>query len=488
MTSSTHPAIVWFRDDLRLSDQPALRAAIETGAPVLCVYVFDETSDGVRPLGGASRWWLHHSLRSLAEELENIGGRLDLLRGPGAEAIVALARAAKAEGVFWTRRYGAAEIGVDRAAKAALLEAGVEVRSFNGQLLREPWDVQTKTGDFYKVYTPFWRAAQALGDVAQPSPRPRRLSGARWPRSAPERIALEDLRLPPIAPDWAGGLRETWTPGEPAARTRLAEFLDRAKGYSHSRDRPDQNGTSGLSPHLRFGEITPRQIWHATRHAVAGSTAPAQDAEKFLTEIGWREFSYHLLFHVPDLRTRNFQSKFDAFPWRQPSPGELHAWRRGLTGYPIVDAGMRQLWTTGVMHNRVRMIAASFLVKDLLADWRLGEEWFWDTLVDADPANNPASWQWIAGSGADAAPYFRVFNPVLQGKKFDPDGAYVRRFIPELARLPGRWIHEPWAAGSEQLREAGVTLGETYPNRVVDHGRARDRALAALASARPDTA
>ncbi len=489
MPSATQPAIVWFRDDLRLSDQPALSAAIETGAPVLCIYVFDEESDGLRPLGGASRWWLHHSLSALADSLARIGGRLDILRGAAGPLVTSLAKAANAQSVVWTRRYGGAEIAVDRQAKADLAEAGIGVRSFNGQLLHEPWDVQTKAGEFFRVYSPFWRAACARPAPAAPLPAPSRIIGAPWPGNAPARVSLDDLALLPTKPDWAGGLRETWRPGEAGAQERLSDFLkQRAHRYAAMRDRPDQPGTSALSPHLRFGEISPRQILHATRHAEASGAVPGRDAEKFIAEIGWREFAYHLLFHAPDLRRLNFQKKFDAMPWREPEEKEIDAWRHGRTGYPIVDAGMRELWTTGVMHNRVRMITASFLVKDLLVDWRLGEEWFWDTLCDADPANNPASWQWVAGSGADAAPYFRVFNPVLQGKKFDPDGAYVRKFVPELRNLPDTWIHEPWTAPTEALRKAGVTLGENYSFPIVDHARARDRALAALASTKTDMA
>ena len=488
MPSAPQPAIVWFRDDLRLCDQPALSAALQ-GGPVLCLYVFDEESPGIRPLGGASRWWLHHSLHALSVSLARIGGRLDILRGPAGPLVVDLAKASGSASVGWTRRYSAAEIAIDRQVKADLAEAGCSVRSFNGQLLHEPWDVQTKAGDFFKVYSPFWRAAQARPAPAGPLPAPASLVAADWPAGAPARVSLDALALLPTRPDWASGLRDTWRPGEAGALDRLSAFLDtRAHRYATLRDRPDQPGTSGLSPHLRFGEISPRQVFHATRHAEAAGTVPGRDADKFIAELGWREFAYHLLFHAPDLRRQNFQKKFDAFPWRTPEPQELDAWRHGRTGYPIVDAGMRELWTTGTMHNRVRMITASFLVKDLLADWRLGEDWFWDTLCDADPANNPASWQWVAGSGADAAPYFRVFNPVLQGKKFDPDGTYVRKFVPELERLPDPWIHEPWAAPEAALRKAGVLLGKTYPAPILDHARARDRALAALATTRTDMA
>jgi deoxyribodipyrimidine photo-lyase len=332
------------------------------------------------------------------------------------------------------------------------------------------------------VFTPFWRAARALGDPAGPQPAPRALRGARAPAS-PKPLRLHDLGLLPVRPDWAGGLRETWTPGESGARKRLAHFI--ANGLPHyaaKRDRPDVAATSGLSPHLRFGEIGPRQVWHAVAAAAEQGKARHADVEKFLSELGWREFSYHLLFHNPDLATKNFDARFDGFPWASgtQSRDALRAWQRGRTGIPIVDAGMRELWHTGVMHNRVRMIAASFLIKHLLVDWRQGEAWFWDTLVDADPANNPASWQWVAGSGADAAPYFRIFNPVLQGAKFDPDGRYVRRWVPELAQLPARHIHAPWQAPEAVLEAAKLVLGRDYPHPIVDLGEGRARALAAF--------
>jgi len=485
----SRPAIVWFRDDLRLSDHPALQAARESASPLICIYILDEESPGIRSLGGASHWWLYQSLNSLSAALEKTGARLDILKGAAKPIVTDLARAADASAIYWTRRYGQAEIAVDREIKAALSDDGLTVKSFNGQLLHEPWDVQTKGGDFFKVYSPFWRAALAKGEPDGPLPRPTKLKSANWPAKAPKRVALDRLGLLPKKPDWTGGLRDTWNPGEKGAQERLSSFLEtRAKNYATLRDRPDQPGTSNLSPHLRFGEISPRQVWHATRHAQASGGVPARDADKFLAEIGWREFAYHLLYHFPDLGTKNFQAKFNAFPWNDLKSTELKAWQRGQTGYPIVDAGMRELWHTGTMHNRVRMIAASFLVKDLLGDWRLGEDWFWDTLCDACPANNTASWQWVAGSGADAAPYFRIFNPTLQSQKFDPDAAYVRRWVPELAKLSDNWIHEPWNAPDPALKSAGIVLGKTYPKPMVDHARARDRALAALATTKTDMA
>ena len=484
--TAQRPVIVWFRDDLRLSDHSALHAAAETGAPVLCLYIHDETSPGLRPHGGASRWFLHHTLGALSKALAAIGGRLDIAEGPAEAVILDLSGKIGAAQVFWTRRYGASEMRIDAAIKSALGEAGVTAQSFNGQLLYEPWTVKTKTGTDFKVFTPFWKAARASGDPRQPLPAPARLSAAPYPAAAPARAALNDLSLLPTKPDWAGGLAQTWQPGEAGAQARLAAFLDgEIAGYAANRNRPDMPSTSRLAPFLRFGAISPRQIFHATEAAAHAGEINRNDADKFLSEIGWREFSYHLLFHFPGLAAKNFQNRFDAFPWRAPDARALEAWRRGRTGYPIVDAGMRELWQTGFMHNRVRMIVASFLIKDLLIDWRAGEAWFWDTLCDADPANNAAGWQWVAGSGADAAPYYRIFNPLLQGEKFDPEGRYVRKYIPELGRLGKTWVHRPWEAPPEELARAGIRLGQDYPMPVVDHAKARDSALAAFKALAP---
>jgi deoxyribodipyrimidine photo-lyase len=331
-----------------------------------------------------------------------------------------------------------------------------------------------------RVFTPFWRRVRALGDPPKPLPAPKALRAG--PAVASD--ALESYGLEPTRPDWAGGLRESWRPGEIQARDQLRDFLKTAaRDYASDRDRPDLPGTSRLSPHLRFGEISPRQLWHAARFAAAEDPALASGVEKFLSELGWREFCRHLLFDNPNLATENLQSSFDAFPWRRDETA-LAAWQRGRTGYPIVDAGLRELWHTGVMHNRVRMVVASFLVKHLLIDWRKGEEWFWGTLVDADAGSNPANWQWVAGCGADAAPYFRVFNPVLQGEKFDPDGAYVRRWVPKLKHLPAKLVHQPWKATPIELASAGVELGRSYPRPFVDHAKGRERALAAYAKIR----
>jgi deoxyribodipyrimidine photo-lyase len=466
--------LVWLRDDLRLDDQPAIRAAATK--PALFVYVFDETV-AARPLGGASRWWLGRSLQAFGEAIAAKGGRLDILRGRAEKLIPDLARGVEA--VYWTRRYGAAEREADARIKEALKAAGVKAESFNGQLLREPFEVTTEAGAPFKVFTPFWRRARQLGPFAAPQPAPKRLAAAPWPEGAPPRAALADLGLQPTKPDWSGGLAEAWRPGEKGAQARLQHFLDHALApYADARDRLEGQTTSRLSPHLRFGEISPRRIVAAVEAAAEGVRTAA---DKFLSEIGWREFSHALLFQKPDLARANWSPRFDAFPWAADK-ASLARWERGQTGYPVVDAGMRELWRTGYMHNRVRMIAASFLTKHLLIDWREGEAWFWDTLCDADEASNPANWQWVAGSGADAAPYFRVFNPVLQGAKFDPEGGYVRHWVPELAKLESRWIHAPWTAPREALARAGVRLGRDYPEPIVDHDRARARALAAFAS------
>ncbi|MBR0857674.1 cryptochrome/photolyase family protein [Bradyrhizobium liaoningense] len=476
--SSAPPIIVWFRDDLRLSDHPALHAAAGTGAPVICLYVLDETAG--RAPGGAARWWLAQSLRALGAEIAARGGSLVLRKGPAAKIIPEVARDSGASAVHWNEIAQAPHQAVEKQLEAALAKLGVDSQSFPGDLLVHPAAIRNKEGRGLRVFTPFWRRVLWLGDPPKPLPAPKQLRPG--PQLASE--ALESWKLEPSKPDWAGGLRERWTPGEVSARARLRDFLKHtARFYVGDRDRPDREGASGLSPHLRFGELSPRQVWHAARFAAAEDPAPGAGVEKFLSELGWREFCRHLLHDHPGLAGENLQANFDGFPWTRDARA-LAAWQRGRTGYPIVDAGLRELWHTGVMHNRVRMVAASFVVKHLLIDWRDGESWFWDTLVDADAGSNPANWQWVAGCGADAAPYFRIFNPVLQGEKFDPDGAYVRRWVPELQGLPAKLVHRPWQATPIELTSAGITLGKTYPQPIIDHTKGRERALLAYAKIR----
>jgi len=470
-------ALHWFRNDLRLADNAALS---ETARADRAAFVFVvEENEGFRPRGGASRWWLHHSLEALSREIAAKGNRLILLRGDSETLIPALAARIGACQVTFNRRTGGVEREADARITAKLEAAGIKVLARNGALLHDPARHATGSGTPFRVFTPFWRAFTAGPAPEAASPPPATLP----PDAAVQEISLgtEDIAPLPRNPDWAAGLRATWQPGEAGAAHRLEAFIEHGLHlYAGNRERPDLPATSMLSPHLAFGEISPRQIWHRAMIAREAG-ANTGDVEKFLAEIGWREFSHHLLFHFPDLARRNFQPKFDAFPW-QRNEALLTAWQKGETGYPLVDAGMRQLWRTGTMHNRVRMVVASFLVKHLRIDWREGENWFWDTLCDADPASNPASWQWVAGSGADAAPYFRVFNPISQGEKFDPDGTYIRENIPELAALPAGAIHRPWEAPPLLLAGAGVKLGETYPRPVVSHEAAREKALAAFAA------
>ncbi|MEO3430641.1 deoxyribodipyrimidine photo-lyase [Pelagibius sp. CAU 1746] len=468
------PSLVWFRQDLRLADNPALAAAAERGAPILPLFILDEEAAGAWPPGGAARWWLHHSLAALSEDLKRLGAPLCLRRGKAAEVLPKLVKETGAGAVFWNRCYEPFAVERDKALKADLGAAGVEARSFNGNLLVEPWELKTGQGEPYKVFTPFWKALLAAGAPAAALPRPKTLESLADVRSD----ALNDWGLLPVKPDWAGGLKETWTPGEKGAAGRLRGFLDDAAAdYPAGRDRPDLPGTSRLSPHLHWGEISPCQVWQATRHAVDAGRLNDGAAMAFLRQLGWRDFSHNLLFHWPDFPERPWREAFSAFPWLDDDAA-FRAWCRGRTGYPIVDAGLRELWATGWMHNRVRMIAASFLIKDLLIPWQRGEAWFWDTLVDADLANNAAGWQWVAGCGADAAPYFRIFNPVTQGEKFDPKGTYIRRWVPEISGLPDNLLHKPWEASKEELKKAGIALGETYPQPLVDHKAARARALA----------
>ena len=475
----TAPIILWFRNDLRLSDHPALTAAAETDAPILPLYILDDETPGRLCMGGASRWWLHGSLASLAKDLKQRGGELCLRRGKAAEVIEALLAETGASAVHATRGYEPWETALEKDVTHACMASGAAFRIFGGRLLFEREAIVTGDGKPYRVFTPFWKACLAADRPRVPLPEPKRL---RFAVATSDR--LEDLQLLPKRPDWAGGLRETWKPGETAAKARLGDFIDRHLArYAEDRSRLDLDATSHLSPHLHFGEISPNQVWHAVTHAAARGGGKDRGAESYLRELGWREFSYHLLHHYPAMPAATLRPEFAVFPWRDDLAA-LSAWQRGETGYPIVDAAMRELWHTGFMPNRARMIAASFLVKHLLIPWQRGAAWFLDTLVDADLANNSASWQWVAGCGADAAPYFRIFNPVLQGAKFDPDAAYVRRWVPELSGLPAPDIYAPWQAPELALAQANIKLGKTYPLPIVDHAKARARALAAFATIR----
>jgi deoxyribodipyrimidine photo-lyase len=469
----SEPLIIhWFRQDLRLADNPALHRAAAAGR-VLPVFVLDDVNAGSLRRGAASRWWLHHSLAALDRSLQ---GRLVLLRGDAMDLVPALAAQVGATAVHWNRCYEPWRIARDTKLKEKLAAHGVAAVSTNGSLLWEPWDVSNAAGKPYQVFTPFYRkGCLNAGAPRLPLPRPEPLTLAGPPAGALPLAALE--LLPRIR--WDRQLEPHWQIGEEAATARLAAFLAGGlRGYREGRDFPARPHTSRLSPALHFGEVSPNQLWYGAR---AGAEGP--DLDHFLNELAWREFSYALLYHHPTLPTDNLQPSFDAFPWDDEET-LLRAWQRGGTGIPFVDAGMRELWQTGWMHNRVRMVTGSFLVKNLLLHWQHGEAWFRDCLVDADLAANSASWQWVAGCGADAAPYFRIFNPVLQGRRFDPDGAYTRRFVPELAGLPDRWLFAPWEAPAAVLQAAGVTLGENYPRPVVDLATSRQRALAAYAESR----
>ena len=450
------PAIVLFRRDLRIADNAALRAAIACG-PTVGLYVLDDASDG-RPLGGAGRWWLHHAIIRLRKQLARIGVPLLLRSGDQNTVAVKLAAAVGASKVYWNRRYTPWGMGADEALRSQLQGAGTVSASFEGAYLREPRTVLTKQGTWFKAFTPFYKASLAMGEPSAPLPTPRPQV---VPRISAESESLEDWRLLPTGRDWASGLREAWAPEAHDAESTLQDFLDgRIDTYAQDRDRPDLDATSALSPYLAFGELSPRQLWHAARQLQSADPAAAPGIASFLRQLVWRDFSANLLYHFPDLANRPFQEKFNRFPWAD-DPVSLGAWQKGRTGYPWIDAGMRQLWVTGWMHNRVRMGVGSFLTKHLLLPWQCGEAWFWDTLVDADPAQNIANWQWVAGCGADAAPYFRIFNPITQGEKFDPTRRYLRRWQP--------------AASSYEPGSAGVPP-------IIGHRQGRERALAAFRS------
>lgn len=484
--------IHWFRQDLRLSDNPSLFEAAGNGQ-VLPVFILDDHSAGQWAPGRASRWWLHHSLAALNDALN---GRLLVLQGDAAKVLPEVAAEYKVDAVYWNRCYEPWRIQRDQHIKKALRNDGLEVKSFNGSLLWEPWTVLKKDRTPYRVFTPYYRKGCLVAEPPrEPLPVPKKIRCV----ATTSKSDINDLDLLPAGgfvpsqnPESAGEAKQVrwdhnlyayWCEqgrgvGEAAAKNKLQDFLGEGlNGYKVGRDFPARRSISQLSAHLHFGEVSPNQVWYASAAAATDSNVET-DLDCFHSELGWREFSYYLLYHFPTLPEQNFQPKFDGFPW-QDDPEKLRRWQKGLTGIPIVDAGMRELRQTGFMHNRVRMIVGSFLVKNLLQPWQHGEAWFWDCLVDADLSSNSASWQWVAGSGADAAPYFRIFNPVTQGQKFDPEGEYIRRYVPELSGLPNKYLFAPWEADDNVLYQSGVILGENYPSPVVDLKKSRAKALEA---------
>jgi deoxyribodipyrimidine photo-lyase len=470
--------VLWYRQDLRVSDHDALLDACARGT-VVPVYVWHVSGEGNWPVGGAQRWWLDRSLRALDAELRARGSRLTVRVGDPAAELAAAARECGADRIACSRRYEPAAMREEERVADALERAGLAFARLGSTLLFDPFEVRSGSGTPYKVFTPFWKACLARPAPDRPRAAPDRIPApAKWPSGA----AIDALALNPTIP-WDGGMRETWSPGEIGGRKRLAAFVGGPVGeYAGQRDVPGVHGTSMLSPYLHFGEVSPREAWHAAGDAMKGRGATfAANAEKFRAELGWRDFGAHVLANFPRTAEDPLRMEFRRFPWRTDD-AQLRAWQRGRTGYPFVDAGMRELWHTGWMHNRVRMVVASFLVKHLLMDWMHGARWFWDTLVDADLGSNTLGWQWAGGCGADAAPYFRIFNPVTQGEKFDPEGDYIRRWVPELAKVPSKYLHAPWEAPPLALSMSGVTLGEDYPHPIVDHVRARNDALAALAT------
>ncbi len=472
MPTSYSPIVVWFRQDLRIRDNPALLAAHQTGRPIIPIFILDDETSGEWKLGAASRWWLHESLKALHDTLDK---KLCFQTGPAHQVVHDIIKESGAQAIYWNHCYEPWRFKRDASLQETLSEQGIEVHTFNGALLFEPQTARKRDDTPYKVFTPFYKNG-CLGkghEPRQPTKTPKNLSIAKH-----KGVTLKVLELLPTLP-WHKKLAKHWQPGEVGAQARLKAFLKTGlKDYKEGRNFPDRNNVSRLSPHLHFGEISPNDVWHAAKHTMSKGGLRT-DGETFLSELGWREFSNNLLYHFPDLPRTNLQKKFNAFPWPKDAKA-LRRWQQGQTGYPIIDAGMRELWETGYMHNRVRMLVGSFLVKNLMLHWHHGEDWFWDTLVDADLANNSASWQWIAGCGADAPPYFRIFNPVTQGQKFDADGKYVRRFIPELKKLPKKYLHNPWDAPDKVLTEAGVKLGKNYPLPIVKLGESRDRALEAF--------
>ena len=473
------PFIVWFRRDLRLSDNPALQHAIQSKCPVIPIYIWSPEEEGDWSPGSASRYWLHESLNQLRQKLERLNSRLIIRAGDPCEVLDDIVGSTKSQGILWNRLYEPFAIQRDSKLKTYFREQGLLVQTFNASLLNEPMNILSKQGTPYKVFTPYWKLCRTLEPPAPLAGETKEvLSPDTWPRTQ----SIDSLKLKPKIP-WFNSIKKHWQMGENAAEEKLTLFLqDGLSEYPKARDYPASSGVSSLSPHLHFGEISPRQVWHKVinNEQELGYLTPRESTIAFLRQLYWREFAHYLLFHFPETPNEPLYEKYKKFSWLSGDE-KLRAWQKGVTGYPIVDAGMRELWHTGSMHNRVRMIVGSFLVKDLLIHWGEGARWFWDTLVDANLANNTLGWQWIAGCGADAAPFFRIFNPVTQGEKYDANGDYVRKWVPELASLSNKFIHKPWQADKAELKKCGIELGVDYPLPIIDHADARKRALSALA-------
>lgn len=465
--------VVWFRQDLRLTDNPALQAALETEYEILPLYILDDKNSGEWKMGRASRWWLHNSLIKLNTSLD---GNLCLQKGDALEYLQEFIKRNNVHSIYWNRCYEPWRVQRDTIIKSTLTSLGITVKTFNGSLLFEPHKILKNDGTPYKVFTAFYKNGCLAKNLEPRLPNKTPIKNLNFRKT--NSLCINDLGLMPKI-TWYRQMEQEWTPGEEGAFQKLQDFIENGlSNYKEGRNYPALSNVSRLSPHIHFGEISLNTIWHTVKAAMIEKGCE-KDGEHFLSELGWREFSYNLLYYFPKMPDKNMNVKFDTFPWHQ-NEYVLKCWQEGKTGYPIIDAGMRELWQTGYMHNRVRMIAGSFLVKNLLLHWKHGEKWFWDTLVDADLANNSASWQWIAGCGTDTVPYFRIFNPVTQGKKFDNNGTYIRQYIPEISKLPDEFIHTPWEAPDYVLQSAGIELGTVYPWPIIDLKLSREKALAAF--------
>jgi deoxyribodipyrimidine photo-lyase len=466
-------SIFWFRRDLRIQDNEALSLAARESDTLICLYIYAPEEESPWEPGAASKWWLHHALTDLSASIESLGSKLIIRSGKSLDILESIIEKFSIDTVYWNRLYDPATISRDTAIKKHLTEKNIHVRTFSGSLLKEPWEIKNASGAPYQVFTPFWKALSKEITSFENTPTPGTLPA---PAKYPVSESVSSLRLLPSIP-WDKEFYDTWNPSESGAWKALDIFLnDAIDNYKEKRDFPSIEGTSRLSPWLHFGQISAGSIWNRVQHAFQNSEI--HSPEPFLRQLGWRDFAHHLLYHFPHTDLKPLKKEFASFPWKK-NKRALTAWQKGQTGIPIIDAGMRELWKTGIMHNRVRMIAGSLLVKNLLIHWHEGAKWFWDTLVDADLANNSLGWQWIAGSGADAAPYFRIFNPLSQSARFDPEGSYIRRWVPELASLPDKWIFRPWDAPDHILEAAGVRLGVNYPQPVCDLRETRENALEA---------